>query len=81
MFDIGWSEFFVIGLLALLLVGPQKFPSLLHSFGVVIARLRAMAGMASQVLKEAAHEANAPPLTEKKPSKDAQKKDATNNAD
>ncbi|MGI9410668.1 MAG: twin-arginine translocase TatA/TatE family subunit, partial [Hyphomicrobiaceae bacterium] len=31
MLDIGWSELFVVGIIALLVVGPKELPALLRT--------------------------------------------------
>jgi sec-independent protein translocase protein TatB len=43
MFDIGWSELLVIGVVALLVIGPRDLPVLLKSLGVWAGKARAMA--------------------------------------
>lgn len=39
MFDIGWSELFIIALLAVVLVGPQDMPKVMVFFGRIFRRL------------------------------------------
>jgi sec-independent protein translocase protein TatB len=43
MLDIGWSEFFVIGVIALVVIGPRELPAALRSLGQIIARARGLA--------------------------------------
>ena len=43
MLDIGWSEFFVIGVIALVVIGPRELPAALRSLGKVISRARSLA--------------------------------------
>jgi sec-independent protein translocase protein TatB len=43
MFDIGWSELLVIGVVTLLVVGPRDLPQMLKTLGVWTGRARAMA--------------------------------------
>lgn len=43
MLDIGWSEFFVIGVIALVVIGPRELPTALRSLGRIISRARSMA--------------------------------------
>ncbi len=43
MFDIGWSELLVIGVVAIVVVGPKELPRLLRSFGQFTGKLRRMA--------------------------------------
>jgi len=43
MFDIGWSELIVIGVVALIVIGPKDLPKALSTMGKWMARARAMA--------------------------------------
>jgi sec-independent protein translocase protein TatB len=43
MFDIGWSELLVIGVVAIVVVGPKELPRLMRTFGHYTGKLRAMA--------------------------------------
>lgn len=43
MFDIGWSEIFIIAFLALILLGPKEIPVVLRTVTNLIRRLRGMA--------------------------------------
>ena len=43
MLDIGWSEFLVIGVVALVVIGPNELPGALRTAGRYIARARALA--------------------------------------
>ena len=43
MLDIGWSEFFVIGVIALVVIGPRELPAGLRSLGQIISRARSLA--------------------------------------
>jgi sec-independent protein translocase protein TatB len=43
MFDIGWGELVVIGVVALIVIGPKELPGLLRTFGQGMTKLRAMA--------------------------------------
>lgn len=43
MFDIGWSEILVIGIVALVVIGPKDLPKALSTLGKWVARARAMA--------------------------------------
>lgn len=43
MLDIGWSEFMVIGALALIIIGPRELPGALRTLGRVVSKARAMA--------------------------------------
>ena len=39
MFDIGFSEFLVIGVVALIVIGPQKLPGVARTVGHLMGRL------------------------------------------
>lgn len=43
MLDIGWTELLVIGVVALIVIGPRDLPSALHTFGKYVGQLRRMA--------------------------------------
>ncbi len=43
MLDIGWSEFLVIGVVALVVIGPKELPAALRTAGRFAARARALA--------------------------------------
>lgn len=44
MFDIGWSEMIVIGVVALVVIGPKELPGVIRTVGRGVSKLRAMAG-------------------------------------
>lgn len=54
MFDIGWSELLIIGVVALIVIGPKDLPRLFHSLGRFTARARSMAREFSSAMEEAA---------------------------
>jgi sec-independent protein translocase protein TatB len=58
MFDIGWSELFVIGVIALIVVGPKELPKLLHQVGKYAAHARRMAPDFQRSMEDAAREAD-----------------------
>lgn len=43
MLDIAWTEFLLIGILALILIGPKELPVVLRTLGKWIAKARHMA--------------------------------------
>ena len=43
MLDIGWSELLLIGVVALIVIGPKDLPHMFHALGRITARARAMA--------------------------------------
>lgn len=57
MFDIGWSELLVIGIVALVVIGPKELPRVLRSVGQGIGKLRRMAGEFQGQFNEALREA------------------------
>lgn len=44
MFDIGWSELVVVGVVALVVIGPKELPGVIRSVGKAVGKLRTMAG-------------------------------------
>lgn len=44
MFDIGWTEMLVLGIVTLLVVGPRELPSMLRNIGRYVGRMRQIAG-------------------------------------
>lgn len=43
MFDIGWTEMLVLGIITLLVVGPRELPGLLRTMGRYAGQMRDMA--------------------------------------
>lgn len=56
MFDLGWSELLIIGVVALIVIGPKDLPRLFHSLGRFTARARSMAREFSSAMEEAARD-------------------------
>ena len=40
MFDLGWQEMFVIGVVTLIIVGPKDLPKLLNKVGKIFGRIK-----------------------------------------
>lgn len=57
MFDIGWSELLVIGIVALVVIGPKELPGVLRTVGQMVGKLRRMAGEFQGQFQEALREA------------------------
>lgn len=57
MFDIGWGELFLIGIVALIVVGPKDLPGLFRTLGQFTAKARGMAREFQRSLEQAANEA------------------------
>ena len=57
MFDIGWSEFVVIGVVALIVIGPKELPAVLRAIGHWTTKIRRMAGEFQSQFQEAMREA------------------------
>ena len=43
MFDIGWGELVVIGVVALIAIGPKELPGVLRTLGQWMGKIRRMA--------------------------------------
>ncbi|MGJ8545139.1 MAG: Sec-independent protein translocase protein TatB [Sulfitobacter sp.] len=56
MFDLGWSELLVIGIVALIVVGPKDLPVLFRRVGQFVGRAKGMAREFSMAMNEAAEE-------------------------
>ncbi len=56
MFDLGWLELLVIGITALIVVGPKELPQLFRTVGRFFGKVKGMAREFSQNMEEAANE-------------------------
>jgi sec-independent protein translocase protein TatB len=57
MFDIGWSELVVIGVVALIAIGPKELPAVLRTVGQYMGKIRRMASEFQGQFQEAMREA------------------------
>ena len=57
MFDIGWSELLVIGIVALVFIGPKELPAVLRTIGQMMGKVRRMAAEFQGQFNEAMREA------------------------
>jgi sec-independent protein translocase protein TatB len=57
MFDIGWGELVVIGIVALIAIGPKELPTVLRTLGQYMAKVRRMAAEFQGQFQEAMREA------------------------
>src|SRR5215467_5381973 len=57
MFDIGWGELLLIGIVALVAIGPKELPGVLRTLGQWTAKLRRMASEFQNQFHEAMREA------------------------
>ena len=79
MLDIGWTELMVIGVLALLVVGPKELPRLMRTVGQFVAKARGMARDFQRSMEDAAREADLSDFTDLK--RDVEKMGRTNYGD
>lgn len=57
MFDLGWTELLVIGIVALIVVGPKELPQLFRTVGRFIGKAKGMAREFSTAMNQAADDA------------------------
>ena len=57
MFDIGWTELVLIGVVALIAIGPKELPGVLRMVGQWLGKARRMAGEFQSQFQEAMREA------------------------
>ena len=57
MFDISWTEFLLIGVVALVVIGPKELPGVLRTLGQWTRRVRGMAAEFQNQFQEAMREA------------------------
>jgi len=56
MFDIGWSELLLIGIVALIVVGPKDLPVMFRTLGRLTAKAKAMGREFSRAMEDAARD-------------------------
>ncbi|MEC3861677.1 Sec-independent protein translocase protein TatB [Mesobacterium sp. TK19101] len=57
MLDLGWSELLVIGVVALIVVGPKDLPVLFRNIGRFVGKAKGMAREFSRAMNDAADDA------------------------
>ena len=57
MFDISWTEFLLIGIVALIVIGPKELPALMRSLGQWTRKIRSLAADFQNQFHEAMREA------------------------
>jgi len=57
MFDISWTEFLLIGVVALIVIGPKELPGVMRTLGQYTRKIRSMAGEFQNQFQEAMREA------------------------
>jgi sec-independent protein translocase protein TatB len=58
MFDIGWGELVVIGIVALIAIGPKELPTVMRTIGHWMGKIRRMASEFQGQFQEAMREAD-----------------------
>ncbi len=57
MFDLGWTELLVIGIVALIVVGPKDLPGMFRTVGRFVGKAKGMAREFSKAMNDAADDA------------------------
>jgi len=74
MFDISWSEFLLIGIVALIVIGPKELPAVMRTLGQWTRKVRSMAAEFQNQFQEAMREAE---MTDLKKQVDDMARDVT----
>lgn len=64
MLDIGWSEMVIVGVVALIVVGPKDLPKMFHTLGEFTGKARAMAREFQGAMNAAAKESGMDGVTD-----------------
>ena len=54
MFDLGWTEMLVIGIVALIVIGPKDLPVMFRTLGQVVGKAKGMAREFGRAMIDAA---------------------------
>ena len=57
MFDLGWAELLVIGIVALIVIGPKDLPGMFRTLGRMTGKIRRMAREFQRAMEDAADDA------------------------
>jgi sec-independent protein translocase protein TatB len=57
VFEISWSEIFIVAVVAIIFVGPKELPAMLRTFGRLLGQLRRTAGEFQRTFNDALREA------------------------
>lgn len=69
MLDIGWTELMVIGIIALLVVGPKELPGLFRTVGQYVGKARSVAREFQRSMEDAARDVDGGALNQIKDAK------------
>ncbi|KAB7616266.1 twin-arginine translocase subunit TatB [Amylibacter sp. SFDW26] len=64
MFDIGWSELMIIGVVALIVVGPKDLPMMFRKVGQFVGKARGMARDFQRAMDDAADQSGVKDITD-----------------